>query len=77
MELARRMVDHFQAEKLSHVYLVPTHMVLDPIDAYYPHPYMVDAFDFKIGNAVHPAPLGDRQRPSLGVAARPEATSRA
>jgi len=61
MELARRMVDHFQAEKLSHVYLVPTHMVLDPIDAYYPHPYMVDAFDFKIGNAVHPAPLGDRQ----------------
>jgi hypothetical protein len=61
MELARRMVDHFQAEKLDHVYLVPTHMVVDPLDAYYPHPYMVDAYDFKIGNAVHPSPLGDRQ----------------
>jgi lysophospholipase L1-like esterase len=61
MRLARKMVEHFEGREAERIYLVPTHMAVDPIESYKPHPYMVAAFDFKIGNAVHPNSTGDAQ----------------
>ena len=61
MRLARKMVEHFEGREAERIYLVPTHMAVDPIEGYNPHPYMVAAFDFKIGNAVHPNNIGDAQ----------------
>jgi hypothetical protein len=68
MRLARKMVEHFEGREAERIYLVPTHMAVDPIESYKPHPYTVAAFDFKIGNAVHPNSTGDVQLASAELA---------
>jgi hypothetical protein len=61
MRLARRMVKHFEQTGDRKVYLVPTHMTVDPLDGYSAHVWTPEHVEYNVSNAVHPSPVGDKQ----------------
>lgn len=53
MNLARKMLDHFQGRESEGIIMVPSHLAVDGLDGFYS--------GSTPGGAVHPASLGDRQ----------------
>lgn len=61
MMLARRMVERFQGRQAEQILLVPTHMLVDPLDGYHAHMWTPEGVQDSLSNAVHPSHVGDRQ----------------
>ena len=55
------MVKHFEQTGDRKVYLVPTHMTVDPLDGYSAHVWTPEHVEYNVSNAVHPSPVGDKQ----------------
>jgi lysophospholipase L1-like esterase len=61
MRLARNMVSHFEQTGDRKVYLVPTHMAVDPLDGYNAHVWTPEGTEYSLSNALHPSHVGDKQ----------------
>lgn len=61
MQLAMRMVAHFENRTTEKVFLVPTHMTVDALDGYNAHVWKPEGVDYDLSNAVHPSHTGDKQ----------------
>jgi len=61
MALAKTMVEHFDGRNRERIFLVPTHMTVDPLDGYTAHEWVPDGMSIKLSNAVHPSAVGARQ----------------
>jgi hypothetical protein len=61
MALAKIMIDYFEGRTNEHIFLVPTHMTVDPLDGYNSHVWVPEGVNYELSNAVHPSHVGDRQ----------------
>jgi lysophospholipase L1-like esterase len=59
--VSQRMLDFFKNREKEGIYLIPTHLTLDPIDGFAVHDFDYGDTNYTITPAIHPNQQGDKQ----------------